>query len=67
MVVERVPKGRGVSVEEVAAVLGHTTTRTTRLHYDGTKVPPMVKVPIKLFHPEDPMEPTTTGLKLVAG
>jgi integrase len=60
------PKGRGVSVEEVAAVLGHTTTRTTRLHYDGTKVPPMVKVPIKLFHPEDPVEPTTTGLKLVA-
>ena len=26
----------------------------------------MVKVPIKLFHPEDPVEPTTTGLKLVA-
>lgn len=61
------PKGRGVSVEEVAAVLGHTTTRTTRLHYDGTKVPPMVKVPIRLFHPEDPVEPTTAGLKLVAG
>lgn len=61
------PKGRGVSVEEVAAVLGHTNVRTTRLHYDGTKVPPMVKVPIKLMHPEDPVEPTTPGLRLVAG
>lgn len=61
------PNGRGVSVEEVAAVLGHTNVRTTRLHYDGTKVPPMVKVPIKLFHPEDPVEPTTRGLRLVSG
>ncbi|MBI3184151.1 MAG: hypothetical protein HYZ28_18615 [Myxococcales bacterium] len=59
------PKGRGVSVEEVAAVLGHTNVRTTRLHYDGTKVPPMVKVPIRLFHPDDPVEPTTMGLRLV--
>ena len=48
------PKGRGVSVEEVAAVLGHTNTRTTRLHYDGTEVPPMVKVPVNLIRPEDP-------------
>lgn len=61
------PTGKGVSVEEVAAVLGHTNTRTTRLHYDGTKVPPMVKVPIRLFHSEDPVEPPVTGLRLVAG
>lgn len=60
------PNGKGVSVEEVAAVLGHTNVRTTRLHYDGTKVPPMVKVPIRLWHPDDPVKPTTTGLKLVA-
>jgi integrase len=59
------PKGRGVSVEEVAAVLGHTNTRTTRLHYDGTEVPPMVKVPIKLLHPGDPVEPTA-GLTMMA-
>ncbi len=59
------PMGRGVSVEEVASVLGHTSTRTTRLHYDGTKVPPMVKVPINLFHTDDPQEPSV-GLRLVA-
>jgi integrase len=59
------PMGRGVSVEEVAAVLGHTNTRTTRLHYDGTEIPPMVVVPIKLFHSDDPVEPMS--LKLVAG
>jgi hypothetical protein len=46
----------------VAAVLGHTNVRTTRLHYDGTKVPPMVKVPIKLVHTEDQEEqPVTEG------
>jgi integrase len=61
------PTGRGVSVEEVAAVLGHTNTRTTRLHYDGTKIPPMVKVPITLSNPEDPVEPTKAPLRLVAG
>lgn len=59
------PKGTGVSVEEVAAVLGHTNVRTTKLHYDGTKVPPMVKVPIKLVHSADP-DPQP-GLRLVAG
>jgi hypothetical protein len=51
----------------VAAVLGHTNVRTTRLHYDGTKVPPMVRVPITLVHPEDPVEPIPKGLKLMTG
>ncbi|MGQ0504587.1 MAG: hypothetical protein ACT4TC_04650 [Myxococcaceae bacterium] len=61
------PKVRGVSEEEVAAVLGHTSTRITRLHHDCTQVPPMVKVPIKLFPPRRPSgADKIRGLKLVA-
>jgi integrase len=48
------PGGAGVSAEVVAQLLGHTSARTTALHYLDVKVPPMGQVPIKLYHPEDP-------------
>lgn len=49
------PEAGGVSVEEVAAALGHTNTRTTRLFYLGTHVPPMVVLPLKLRNAGDPL------------
>jgi integrase len=52
--VEVKPKGAGVSLEAVAAVLGHFNPRTTGLFYAGVKVPAMIQVPIRLEHPEDP-------------
>jgi integrase len=60
------PSDGGVPVEEVAAVLGHQTTRTTRMHYDMNEVPPMIVIPIDLRNDEDP-QPTSTskGLRLV--
>jgi integrase len=44
----------GVPLDVVAAVLGHQSTRTTSKFYDGTEVPPMITVPLKLHHPQDP-------------
>ncbi len=44
----------GVALEMVASILGHQSPRTTSKFYDGTEVPPMVRIPIKLHHPQDP-------------
>jgi integrase len=56
------PRGMGLSVEKVAERLGHTNTRTTRLHYLDVSVPPMIVVPIALRHPDDPAwEEVATG------
>ncbi|WNZ59119.1 hypothetical protein QEG98_23780 [Myxococcus sp. MxC21-1] len=49
------PKSGGLSLEAVAAAIGHQSIRTTVRHYDNTQVPPMVKIPIKLMHPQDPV------------
>jgi integrase len=49
------PTSGGVALEIVASILGHTSTRTTTMFYDGTEVPPMVRIPIKLHHPQDPV------------
>ncbi|WP_235686053.1 site-specific integrase [Corallococcus silvisoli] len=48
------PTKRGLPVEEVAAVMGHKSTKTTRTFYKSVKVPPMIELPLKLVHPEDP-------------
>lgn len=47
------PKNYGVSLEEIRDVVGHRSTQTTR-GYDGTEIPPMITVPLKLVHPSDP-------------
>jgi integrase len=47
------PKDFGLSLEEIAQVVGHKNSKTTA-KYDGTEVPPMIWTPVKLHHPEDP-------------
>lgn len=49
------PKGAGVPLDEVARVMGHTTPRTTQIYYLGARVPPMIRLPLKLYHPDDPI------------
>jgi integrase len=48
------PTARGVALEMVAAVMGHQSAATTSMFYDGTEVPPMIALPLRLVHPEDP-------------
>ncbi|MCK8501562.1 tyrosine-type recombinase/integrase [Myxococcus fulvus] len=48
------PADGGVSLDEIAAVMGHTSARTTQVFYVGDKVPPMIALPLQLQHPEDP-------------
>jgi len=48
------PSDGGLSLEEIAAITGHTNTRTTRDFYDASDVPPMVIIPLDLKHSEDP-------------
>ena len=53
-------KGGGLPLEAVAQALNHSSTRTTALHYVSAMVPPMYVVPIRLEHPEEPVELRTT-------
>lgn len=46
--------GKGVPLAAVASVLGHHSTTTTQMFYNVSKVPFMVRVPLRLEHPEDP-------------
>jgi integrase len=48
------PVTGGMSLDEIARIIGHATVRTTSMHYDNTEIPPMALVPIRLFHPDDP-------------
>jgi integrase len=48
------PKSGGLPLAAVAAVVGHHSANTTKRFYENVKVPPMIKIPIKLEHPEDP-------------
>lgn len=52
--VEVKPKEAGVSMESIAATMGHQSKRTTGFFYWGVKIPAMILIPIKLKHPEDP-------------
>jgi integrase len=54
--VEVKPKEAGVSMEAIAASMGHQSKRTTGFFYWGVKIPAMVLVPIKLRHRDDPKE-----------
>jgi hypothetical protein len=45
----------GVPLATIAAVVGHKDTRTTKRFYTGVAVPPMVKLPLALQHPDDPV------------
>ncbi|HYI01801.1 hypothetical protein [Hyalangium sp.] len=47
------PKSGGLPLAAVAAVVGHHSANTTKRFYENVKVPPMIKSPIKLEHPED--------------
>lgn len=47
--------GKGVPLALVTSVLGHTNTFTTKKFYDVSKVPPMVRLPLKLEHARDPL------------
>lgn len=55
-------KSKGVSLAAVQGVVGHAPgSRVTGLNYLTRKVPPMIKIPLTLVHPDDP------GLRLVTG
>lgn len=47
-------RGGGVPLEVLSQVAGHTSVSTTRRHYLGVHVPPMVVVPLRLVNTEDP-------------
>lgn len=49
--------GTGVPLALVAETIGHATTRTTSRFYDGTEVPVMIALPLRLVHPSDPPIP----------
>ncbi|ATB30423.1 hypothetical protein MEBOL_003884 [Melittangium boletus DSM 14713] len=49
------PKTGGLPLAAIAAVVGHHSANTTKRFYDNVKVPPMIKIPIRLEHPEDPV------------
>ena len=36
-------------------MVGHHSAQTTKRFYENVKVPQMIKIPIKLEHPEDPV------------
>lgn len=46
---------KGVDLAKIAEVMGHLGKRTTSVFYVGDRVPMMIQVPVKLFHPEDPL------------
>lgn len=48
------PRGTGLAPEAIAQALGHTTARTTALHYLSVQVPPLYVVPLTLRHADDP-------------
>lgn len=56
------PTKGGVPQALVSAVLGHESERTSRRFYVGTSVPPMIRIPIRLDHPDDPVN-TSKGDK----
>ena len=49
------PAEGGIPLSAIAAAIGHQSANTTKRFYDVAPIPPMIKVPIKLEHPEDPL------------
>ena len=48
------PPSGGVEHAMIAQLVGHSGTRTMGRHYLGDYVPPMIALPIRLEHPDDP-------------
>lgn len=48
------PPAGGVPLDIVAQIVGHHAITTTRRFYLGSYTPPMIALPLKLVHPEDP-------------
>lgn len=57
------PTGKGLPIEEVSAVMGHTSVKTTKKFYLTEEVPPMIRLPLQLAHPEDPSTDRITSRK----
>jgi integrase len=53
--VEVKPKSGGVPLATVAGIVGHKSARTTKLFYTGLRVPTLIRLPIRLGHPDDPV------------
>jgi integrase len=53
--VEVRPAEGGVPLTTVAAIVGHTSTSTTARFYDVSTVKPLIRLPLRLEHPEDPI------------
>jgi len=49
------PVDGGVPLTRIAATIGHQSAVTTKKFYEGVKVPPMIQLPIRLEHPEEPI------------
>jgi hypothetical protein len=49
------PAEAGVPLHEVSLAIGHGSVATTEKFYRGTKVPPMITVPLVLKHAKDPL------------
>ncbi len=47
-------EGQGVTLEDIAQITGHQGTATTRKHYNSLPVPPLLVLPLKLHHDDDP-------------
>ena len=45
--------GAGVSLEDIAAAIGHGSIKTTRI-YDDSHIPNLIVLPLKLENEEDP-------------
>lgn len=53
----------GVPLATVAAAVGHRSMLMAKDHYLGSKVPPMIAVPLNLKHPEDPIEISAASVR----
>ncbi len=49
------PDGGGVPLADIGAAIGHKSAMTTNRFYNVSTVPPMIIVPVKLVHPDDPV------------
>lgn len=56
-------KGGGLSLEDMASIVGHESTRMTDTRYNNTQVPAMLKLPLKLEHSDDPKGPLQLVVK----
>ncbi len=46
--------GPGVPLTTIAQIIGHKTATTTARYYDNATVPPLLVIPLKLHHADDP-------------